>query len=288
MTSITICLMLCGLATSIFFQVRAIMKRTQARLELHNSARFLYEAMRRDVMALEQEGACFIESTADAQPGLPPGDPRHTGEVRLTFLRGRVDNQDFDNEDDMNAPRSDLVWTQWRYDQRLTALSTGSSTRVRYWNHWDHWVDNANHDFGNAPWSGHTYMAMAQPRREAGAAAAATLDDNRFDKAYDGEIGDYKDLMGQMAPVARNVAAFELEAVLVSGKVVHVDVDATKETALDGVFVDGRVPAGPASRQPHRQRPVLIRVRFDLVDAETRLKQTFSFSFQPSAALPPL
>jgi prepilin-type N-terminal cleavage/methylation domain-containing protein len=291
MVSITICLVLCGLATSIFFQVRAIMRRTQARLELHNHARFLFEAMRRDLMALEQEGACYIESTADAHPELPPGDNRHTGEVRLTFLRGRVDNQDYNPDDDGgSAPRSDLVWTQWKFDQRNAAVCAGSNGRARYWRNWTHWADGAGHDFGQVnQWrAGHLYMAMPQPRRAAGSDAATTLDDNRFDKAYDGEVGDYKDLTGNLTPATRGVTAFELEAVLADGKVVHADVRATKNTALDGEFVDGHVPAGPASIQPHRHRPRLFRVRFDLTDAESRLTQSFSFSFQPSTALPPL
>jgi type II secretory pathway pseudopilin PulG len=291
LVSITICLALCGLATSIFFQVRAIMRRTQARLELHNNARFLFESMRRDLMAMEQEGAFYIESTIDQHPELPVGDPRHTGEVRLTFLRGRVDNQDFNPDDDGGgSPRSDLVWTQWKFDQHITAICTASSSRARWWRNWSSWIDGAGHNFGQVnQWrAGHLYMGMPQPRRVAGPDAATTLDDGRFDKAYDGEPGDYKDLTGNLGPVARNVTAFALEAVLADGRVVAADVGSTKATALDGEFVDGRVPTGGPARQPHRHRPRLVRVRFDLTDADTRLTQTFSFTFQPSTALPPL
>jgi prepilin-type N-terminal cleavage/methylation domain-containing protein len=290
LVSITICLALCGLATSIFFQVRAIMRRTEARLELHNTARFLFESMRRDLMAMEQAGAFYIETTADAHPELPPGDSGHTGEIRLTFLRGRLDNQDFNPDDDGGgAPRSDLVWTQWKFDQHITALCTGSNARARYWRIWKHWIDGSGNDFGQVnQWrAGHLYMGMPQPRRVAGTNAQTTLDDDRFDKDYDGDVGDYMDLMGHMTPVCRNVSAFQLEAVLAGGKVVNADIGSTKVTALDGEYVDGRV-LGSTSAQPHRFRPRLIRVRFDLTDAESKLTQTFSFSFQPSATLPPL
>jgi hypothetical protein len=281
LTSIALGMMLSVLATSTFFQVRAVLRRTLARLEMHNTARFVYQAFQQDIAAMQQEGALYVETRADSDPDAPPGDGRHDGQIRMTFLRGKIDNVDFTSDDDGVLLNSDLVWTQWRWDQRGAMLSTGSSSRSRTWDALSHWRSPQGRDFG-----GHSFAMLPQPRRSAGAGAQARLDDNAFGSGDPSDVGDYGDLAQQVLPVTRNVRGLELQIVLNDGSLIVADGNTTRAVALDGVFVDGRVPA--SGTRPHLRRPRLFRLRFELNDPETKLTQSFSFSFQAPAQLPSL
>jgi prepilin-type N-terminal cleavage/methylation domain-containing protein len=292
LSSIAIGLALSVIATSTFFQVLAIMRRTQARLEMHNTARFVFQALRQDLMALEQEGACYIETRADSQPSLPPNDPRHDGEVCLTFLRGKVDNYGYSYDGEGTGLNTDLVWTQWKWDQKLRAICSGSNSRVRSWDNGGTWVSPAGYEYGGFKGSPHSFMIVPEPRRAAGADAKTRLDDNAFGSGHSSDIGDYTDLARRVLPTTRNVTNFALEVVLNDGSTVRADGTATAKKSFDGVFVDGRLPtavgAGPPPSLPHLRRPRLIRIRFDLTDVEAKLSQSFSFSFQAPAPLPKL
>jgi hypothetical protein len=277
LTSITIGMALAVLATTAFFQVQAIMRRTEARLRMHNSARFLYQALRSDLLALQQDGAMWIETSQDSGAG--------DGDVRLTFLRGKQDTMDYDvayGYGAYNSVITDLVWTQWKWDQRHRALCCGSSTPVRTWNVGVDWiapgplqVNFKNHHFRNMP----------QPQRVAGTNAATTLDSNRYGSPDPHDIGDYADLAPRVTPVARDITRFDLEVVLNDGSTVRADTSAARTVPLDGCYVDARDPA--TGTKPNLRRPRLFRVRFEMTDPELKLTQSFSFSFRAPSPLPP-
>jgi prepilin-type N-terminal cleavage/methylation domain-containing protein len=287
LTSLAIGLALCVLATSTFFQVRSILRRTQARLELHNTARFLFQSLRQDLMAMQQEGAFYLESIADTQPNLPPGDPGHTGEVRLTFLRGRIDNYDYVYKEDGLTRNTDLVWTQWKWVESRSIMLSGSSSHSRRWDNWGHWVKaTTGQDFGNSPNGPHSYLNFPQPRRVAGVSASVTLNDNNYQSGNGADIGDYDDLQNNLVPAMRSVTNLTVELVLADGSTVDVDTSSTKTVALDGVYIDGRVPTTPGTTQPNARRPRLLRLRVDLTDTDAKLTQSFSFSIQLPSNLP--
>jgi prepilin-type N-terminal cleavage/methylation domain-containing protein len=288
LTCLAIGLALTVLATGTFFQVRSVLHRTEARLEMHNQARFIFQTMRSDLSAMQQEGALFIESTEDT-PTTQPGTniPVHTGEVRLTFLRGKLDNNDFSALDDPALLNTDLVWTQWKWRQNIQSLCTGSNARNRQWSCYTHWLVRGL-DFG-WPSNGnpHSFINLPQPRRSAGSQAAVTLNDNSFQSGDGNDLGDYDDLQRYVVPVTRNVSNFDLEVVLVDGTVIDASVSKSMIVPLDGVFIDGHIQ-NAALTQPQIKRPRLFRIRFDLTNTQYGLTQTFSFSFPAPGNLPPL
>ncbi len=276
LTCLVLGLFLTVLATGAFFQVRAVLRRTQARLEMHNTARFIYQALHSDLLAMEPEGAFYIETTADANPNLPPGDPHHTGEVRLTFLKSKTDNNNYDAHNDMALLNTDLVWTQWKWQQGISAVCSGSSSTNRFWQEWGHWVKNGL-DFANANWYGKFYMNLPQPRRVAGTDAKTTLNDNTFNSGDWQDIGDYDDLARNVQPVCRGITRFDLEVVFADGTVLDPSTASTDIYPYDGVYVDGHLPQG--ALHPNLKRPQLFRLRFDITDFDAHFTQSFSFSF---------
>jgi len=278
LTCLALGIVLTVLATSTFLQVRAILRRTQARLEMHNSARFIFQSLHSDLLCLQQDGACFVESTADANPGLPVGDARHTGQIRLTFLKSKTDNNNYDAHNDLSLLNTDLVWTQWAWQQSSSALCNGSSSTVRFWQ------ANGSRTKGGLDFAaGKYYMNLPQPRRSAGADAKTTLNDNTFTSGDPQDIGDYDDLNRNLHPVSRGITRFDLEVVLADGTLIDPSVATTAVSAYDGDYVDGHVPS--AGAQPLVKRPRLFRIRFDITDFELHFTQTFSFSFPAPGSL---
>jgi hypothetical protein len=285
LTCLGLGLILTVLSTGTFFQVRSVLRRTQARLEMHNTARFIYQSMYADIMCMEQEGAFYVETTADASPGLPVGDQRHTGEIRMTFLKSKTDNNNYDAHNDNTLLTTDLVWTQWKWQQGISAICNGVNSNNRFWQEWGHWTKNGR-DYANANGTGKYFMSLPQPRRAAGTDAKTTLNDNSFHSGDWQDIGDYDDLANNVHPVSRHVSNFDLELEFADGSVLDPSVSQSSIYPYDGVFVDGHVPV--AAAPPHLKRPRLFRIRFDLTDPETHLTQTFSFSFLAPGSSPTL
>jgi len=281
LTSLALGIVLTVLATSTFLQVRAILRRTQARLEMHNSARFIFQALHSDLLCMQQDGAYFIETTMDANPGLPTGDAKHTGQVRLTFLKSKIDNNNYDAHNDLNLLNTDLVWTQWSWQQSISALCNGTSSTSRYWQENGSWK-KAGLDYA----AGKYFLNLPQPRRAAGTDAKTTLNNNTFSSGDSQDIGDYDDLTNNLHPVSRGITSFVLEVVLADGTVIDPSIATAASYPYDGDYVDGHVPT--TQTQPFLKRPRLFRIRFDITDFELHFTQTFSFSFPAPGSLPTL
>lgn len=276
LVSIALGMTLSGLCLATFLQLRSTVRRAHARLELHNAARFLQHTLAHELAALQQDAALWIETKRDSGAG--------DGSIRLTFLKAKTDNADFTFDLDYGAYTSmltDLVWAQWSFDQRLRALSTGASSTYRQFNVGVDWIAAPGRNFRD-----HRFRSLPTPRREAGPDARTVLDRNRWGSPDPADIGDYTDLERRSAPVMTGVVSVVFELVLEDGTTVRADTTADQTIALDGCFVDARVPA--AGTRPSRRRPRLIRVLVELVDRGTGLTQPFSFSFQPPAQLPAL
>jgi len=229
-------------------------------------------------LCMQQDAACFVETTADANPGLPTGDARHTGQVRLTFLKSKVDNNDYDPHNDQSLLNTDLIWTQWSWQQSISALCNGSSSTARFWQENGSWKKGGQ-DFA----AGKYFMNLPLPRRAAGVNAVTTLNNNTFTSGDPQDIGDYDDVTNNLHPVSRGITRFDLEVVLADGTVIDPSVSTTAVYPYDGDYVDGHVPA--TGTPPHLKRPRLFRIRFDITDFELHFTQTFSFSFPAPGSL---
>ncbi len=264
---------LATLATTTFLRMRATMRRVNVRLEMHNTARFVFQRLRADLMAMQQDAALWLESDA--------GSGADDATVRLVFLRGKTDTTDFTHDLEYGVYttlNTDLVWAQWRWDQDTRRLCAGSSSTVREWTMSADWTSPDGHNFRNR-----RFRNLPQPRRVAGVECRTTLDDNRFGSPDPRDIGDFTDLDANTLPTTRGVTAMTFELVLADGSTVSVDGGADRTVALDGAFIDGRVPA---AAPPHRRRPRLVRVRMTMHDAATALTQDFAFSFATPDPLP--
>jgi Tfp pilus assembly protein PilE len=292
LTSVALGLVLSVLATVSFLQVRGVLQRAQVRLEMHNSARFLSQALSEQFAALQQDGAMWIETTKN--------DGSANGFVTITFLKGKTDEHDYTTSNgnywngEQNAVYqnrcTDLAWSSWKWDQKKAILYTGTNSPPRQF-------------FIQSPWSGPQgnyqgiWMAnMPQPWRSATPYPAATpigsssaaLSGNRYgspDTTHD--FSDYQDLLNQMSPVVRNVTGCVFELILDDGSVVDADVTQTRTLPLDGSYVDAHATADSGSSSfPFKKRPRLIRLLIDMTDPVTNISQSFSLSFQPPGMLP--
>lgn len=292
LTSVAIGLVLTVLATVSFMQIRKTLQRVHIRLEMHASARFLFQEMSESVGSLQQDGAMWLETTHD--------DGSQNGIVSLTFLRGRVDEKgNLSNQGDYvpgeqyggsEGRCSDLAWCCWKWDQHRQILYTGENSRPHQFRVVPDW--NGPYGFGH---NSQPFLYMPQPLRLANpyptAAAAgssqAALSGNRYGSPdFLNDLGDYQDLQQQLAPVLRNVSNCVLELVLADGSIVDGDVSQDRTVALDGCYVDGRGFVDNYGSQPYRKRPRLVRILVDMRDPVSGVTQSFSFSFQPPGPLP--
>jgi hypothetical protein len=271
--SVAIGLALSTLATVCFLQARGALARAHSRLEMHNSARLVYQNFADKFSALEQDGALYLETTADGGTGA--------GKVDLVFLKGKVDDRDFSTNVAFGAyinEETDLGWCLLRYDEKRRFLADGVSSPPR------DWICNASWKGPKGDYNSHRFRNMPQPQRSAGSSAAATLASSKYGSGDVQDYGDYTDVTNHLDPFLRNVTAFTVELVGADGSVLTGDVNQTREVPLDGDFVDGTT--SPTSGTSFKSRPVLIRIRFDLTDPVLDFTQTFSFSFQPPGFLP--
>jgi Tfp pilus assembly protein PilE len=296
MTSVTIALALSVLATVCFLQVRAVLQRMRVRLEMHNSARFLYQTFAEQMAALQQDGAMWVETTQDGGSG--------TGTVSITFLKGKTDEHGFTtNNGNLNTGGEefsvyqnrccDLDWCSWRWDQSHAAIYLGTTSPPHQFPITTSWPGpNGDYNFG----IGNVYfMNMPQPLEQAvpypkalpPTSSQAALNGNRYGSPdYQNDVSDYQDLQNQMAPVIRNVTKCVIELILSDGSVIDADTSQSQTQALDGNFVDGHCSVAADGNFPFKRRPRLIRLLFDMTDPRTGISQSFSFSFQPPGMLP--
>jgi Tfp pilus assembly protein PilE len=299
LTSVAICLALSVISTVAFVQVRAVLLRMQIRLEMHNSARFLYQQLSEQISAMQQDGAMWIESTQD--------DGTHTGQLTITFLKGKADEHDFTTasgnyftgeQNSVYQNRcTDLTWSAWHWDQKHAILSSGTTSPPRQFHLASAWKGpHGNYGYDSTSGNQGTWMAnMPQPLRSAtpypaalpAGSSQAALGGNRYGSPdYLNDISDYQDLQNHLSPVLRKVTGCTIELILNDGSVIDADVTQTRILPIDGSFVDAHANPDATGKSAYLKRPRLIRVLIDMTDKVTGISQSFSFSFQPPAMLP--
>lgn len=259
--------LLITIATSSFLQTRALTRRINARQQLHNSARLIYERMSWEVACLMQ-GAVFFATSSGTS-------------VELIFLRGKSDNLDFTLDNSFGRysdTQCDQVWTRWQFDPTARQLKLSSSTPERTFVPDANWTTSAGYNYKNNA----TFRVLPTPQRAVlGGSAATTLGASILGTGASGDIGDYIDLLNNASPIGSNCSDFAIEVVCQDDSVHSISTAANVQLACDGLYVDGRASGALSSR------PRLIRTRFILLDPVTQVSEEFSFSFLAPAISPP-
>jgi prepilin-type N-terminal cleavage/methylation domain-containing protein len=269
LVSISLMAFLLTVGTQAFVQVRTFTRRMQAKQELHNTARIVFEQLRGDLSAVENSAAVYLVSHDGSGP-----DPKG---VELVFLRGKLDHLDFTRHDYYGHHQTgvvDLVWARWAWDAQAKTLAVGASSPSRLFRLSRSWTS------GGIEYQGQWFANLPSPRRVAGLGGPAVLDANAYGTGDPQDVGDYQDVVANSVPIARPCTAMRIEVVLQDGTVLSVDGSGNAAHALDGVLVDGSVT--PAIGR----RPRLVRVMFDLSDDSAHLTESFSFSVQTPGLLP--
>ena len=293
LTSVTIGVVLATISTVAFIHILKAQTRLLSRLEMHNSARFAYQSMSEEFSALQQDGALWLETTADNGSG--------NGLVCVTFLHAMLDEHGFTTNsqrwqggeiDAVYQNRcSDLNWCCWRWNQQARTLATGVNSLPRQFRINPSWVGPAG-DFGS---TGCWFVNMPQPLRQAmpypqvapiGSSQAA-LGGNRYGSTDNtNDLSDYQDLSNNLSPILHDVVGFHVEMLLSDGSVVDADNTQTQTLGYDGVLVNGQCLPALNGVQAYLKRPRLIRVLIDMQNPLTGVTQSFSFSFRSANVLP--
>ena len=288
MISVSISLLLVVLATTAFLRLERLVRRTQARLDMHGSMRFVHANLGQDLTACINGSAMFLTARPSAAAAGDPPDAR----VCLVFMRGRLDPQDFpltylDNGAHF-TDASDLTWVEWRWDQRRRQLLRGVNRSSRQF------TSQAPLNFGTPyDYSGRRFLQMPQPRRDATGGPDTGLNQNSWNTGSPDDLGDRQDLEQQMTPMVGNVTACTFQVVPQDGsapvtadgsvQVPHLPLLApplANPGYYNGAYVDGTgMPA---------DRPAIVRMLIEITDPTTHLVQTFSWSFQVPGLLPAL
>jgi prepilin-type N-terminal cleavage/methylation domain-containing protein len=298
LVSITIGVMLIGMAWSALAQGRALIQRTTVRIELHQQASTIRANLAQETGDLHPGCAIRYRAGVDAATGLL--------QVDLTWMTSLLNDERYGFTPDSYAGnRSGLVWNRWRWEGSsaggLGRLMHAASTDMRTVRLW-YKVLSASAD------EKFTFANFPAPRRS----ASRSLDDNDFSqldnyaasgmKGPDGlsrMAGDGRDLEAHLVPVHTRVRDFQLSFVGADGTVLRTLGSADCATGIsggyDGCWLDAR-DAGLAT-SPVALRPQLLRVSFTLVDPRAPavladandpsiVVQTFGFSL-PLAAVGP-
>lgn len=296
LVSIALATFLTGTAVAMFFTTQHLAKRTQARLQLHASAKSIYESLRRDLGSLQQ--SCAFWLLARRADGEAQG-------VDLVFMTAVLDDQGFlmggravsNGYDNVEWRTADLVWCRWSWSG--DAADPGRAFRLRTARQeMRRTATNATTPtYGGTPYPvlGSVHF-NPQPRRFTRAYGAFPeddwrgLDDNAW--TFPGNpaqnVGDWTDLRQRLAPLPGVVAACAIEVVLAgdgSGAApvtVRADGSAALAFCARGVRLDGmteRALGMPAPRDEIAARPALLRLAVTLRDQATGVSQDFAFSF---------
>jgi prepilin-type N-terminal cleavage/methylation domain-containing protein len=299
MVSIALSMLLVGGAWTMFSQVQRLAKRTQARLQLHATAKSIYESLRRDLTAMQQDCALWLRS-----PG-PSGGA--TGGIDLVFMTAVADDQGFRlagnavSGDNFIETTTDLVWCRWSW----TGVAPSGSTEPWLYGRLLYARNAGSRDYRRRQFDtvtpstgGVTYPILGyykygtpynpQPRRMTAGDDVMGLDDNRwsFNERAGLNIGDWSDLTERLAPVQGVVTACAIELVQngsdAGGAPLRVTADGGSPLAFcaRGVRLDGLTEAatGISTRDEIAQRPSILRIAFTLQDPVTAVSQDFSFS----------
>lgn len=291
LVAVSLSMLMVAAAWSLFSQTQRIARRTQARLQLHASAKNIYESLRRDLLSLQQHGALWLREDSTI-PGFD-----------LVFLGSAMDEAGYQMKGAWdNVAVADLVWVQWRWNSAKQRLESARNLTARTWSI-DPAIDGTavNPD----PLSGGETLGMGsgkferavywpQPRRYTTGDLIAGLDGNqwRLQTSTGGLVGegrnrgDWGDLKSRLGPVCAHVEACTIELVKAAGGVFSVDGSANRQFCAHGVRMDGvasRNVTAPAAAtvgfaDEIDERPALLRISFVLRDAATGVSMPFSFS----------
>jgi prepilin-type N-terminal cleavage/methylation domain-containing protein len=312
LVSVAIGLLLTAAAWAGFRHALALAERTEARTELHNSARFLYQALERDLGAAQAHGAAWLITE--------PAGSQHGGRVRLGFLSAKTDAGDFlPGYDIAERNAGDLVWCTWVWTRPVGGgpgvLAQARSTGIPR----SHQMVNGQHTwkppglaaiYDLQAWP---FVYLPTPRRTLAVVAAdqqpsqgrvpgyavvdaggqrqrdlSALDDQRWGIPGVGwDHGDATDLERNLTPVVPRIEDLRIQLVLADGSVLDGGPSPAAHL-IDGVLMDGgpdvvrRPPLTPGAEQavtataPDRRRPALLRLMGQLRHA--RVDVTYPFS----------
>jgi hypothetical protein len=286
-----------AVAWNLFSQTQRVAKRTQARLQLHATAKTVYESLRRDLMTMQQHCATWLTSTAAP------------GRIDLVFMAAAMDEAGYQMKGGWsNVPVADLVWVGWRWDAATKSLSSARSPSTRQW-HLDPTIDgipanpaNLAETLNIGPWfpSIPRIDFWPQPRRFTTGDALSGLDDNRWRLSTASgnavgaarNLGDWSDLQRRFGPVCNGMESCTIELVQAGRdaggnlRTIHADGQSPLDFCAHGIRMDGvastQVSNAPAAivgfADEIDERPLLLRISFVLLDAPTAVSIPFSFS----------
>lgn len=292
LVAVSLSMLMVSVAWNLFSQTQRVAKRAQARLQLHASAKSVFESLRRELLAMQQHCAFWLESKSSPQG------------VELVFMTAAMDEAGYQMKGSWsNVAVADLVWSRWRWDGASRRLLSARNLTKRSWP-MDQAVDGvaANPLLGSETLRSDIPSALfwPQPRRFTAGDAMSGLDGNRWSLATGTgtavgagrNLGDWSDLGQRLAPVCMGVEALNIEVVLAakdgSGapRTRHADGTFDDSFCAHGIRMDGvasgNVTAAPAAiagfTDEIGERPTLLRLSFTLRDAATDVSIPFSFS----------
>ncbi len=292
-----IAMVLAGFCVSTFYQFRKVVVRAESRQAMYGTAQNTYAYLQRTLSSVQQ--SCAFAVTRVQRDVLLDPDP---GEIRVAFMRGKESIDSFRGFDSANKVFSDLTWELWVWNRANQTLSIANNSIGDATNPGRAFQSGAFSPAG-VSYNGKWFHVTPQARRTLNpadpfGAGAGSLDDNiLFPNASGvsmasplGDIGDYTDLVNNLAVVLENVSDLSFELVTHSGAV-HVvdDSAAAAPLVFQGVWLDGRLAptltAAPIyATSDLARRPRLLRLRYTVTDPRWRndaapLSTTFSFSF---------
>jgi Tfp pilus assembly protein PilE len=305
LVAVSLSMLMVSVAWTLFSQTQRVAKRTQARLQLHASAKTIYESLRRDLLAMQQSCAFWLVSQATPTS------------IDLVFMTAAMDEAGYQMKGGWsNVAVGDLAWVRWHWNGTRHRLESARNMTSRTWP-----IDQAADGIPANPAAPAEVLAndipsarfWPQPRRYTAGdvlQGAAGLDGNRWQLSTAGgaavgagrNLGDWTDLQQRLGPVCSGVQSCTIELVQ-AGKTaggavrtVHADGSADLNFCAHGIRMDGVasrfVTDAPAAitgfPDEIGERPAVLRISFVLVDAPTGISLPFSFSIAlPGPALLP-
>lgn len=301
MMAVVIATIVVGVVSGVVFQIRTMSERVTARLAMARRSALVHAQLMRRVTATAPGQALVAEWKG--------------GRLRLLFMRGVLDNNDWNYVNDTigNGTNTDYsfwptfstdqVWELWEWSRDDHVLRSATSRVMRKF-----WLDSTA--VGGSTYNDNPFVALPQPHRTLQAATwRSELNANLLFPNYsgaasdglagrrglaDGDIGDWTELTTRLVPVLageaseRQVAAdpatwdgvvdFALQIERVDGSVIELNPDLPDQTiVIQGARCDG-LTTGAADATAPGARPSLLKLCWTLRDRRTRLSLPFSYS----------
>jgi prepilin-type N-terminal cleavage/methylation domain-containing protein len=299
--AVSIAVIVVALATSVVFQIRHLSDRALARMTMARRSALVH--------------AQLMQRVAAAAPGQATVLEWKGGRLRLLFMRGLVDLNDWENSYDesnnsTNADfgfwptfSSDQVWELWEWSRDEHILRSATSRSLRRF-------QLSGQTIGGITYNDHYFAIVPQPRRTLQASTwRDELNGNLLFPDYgvattdrlagrrglvEGDVGDWTDLADHLVPVLsgdssdRQIAAdpatwdgvvdFAVRIETVDGSVHQLSQDDVDTTiVIQGSRCDG-VSTGITDATAPGARPALLKLCWTLRDRRSGLSMPFSYS----------